>query len=95
MVCASTAATSDARKFSPSPMPTMSGTFMRAPTSRSGSRECMTATAYAPCAWRSALRTRIGDVAVVGLFDEVRQRLRVGVGRELVAARAQVRRAAA
>ena len=88
-VCASTAATSEARKFSPSPMPTMSGTFMRAPTSRSGSRECMTATAYAPCAWRSALANGLGQIAVVGLLDEVRERLGVRVGSEDVAALAQ------
>ena len=45
LVWASSAATSDARKLSPSPMPTIRGTLRRAPTRRLGSRLCMTAIA--------------------------------------------------
>ena len=67
----------------------MSGTFMRAPTSRSGSprvhhRDRVRAVRLAQ---RRAHGVR--DVALVGLLDEVRERLGVGLGVEHVAARAQ------
>ena len=46
------AAASEARKWSSSPMPTTSGLPARAPTMRPGSRVDITAIAYAP--WNSA-----------------------------------------
>ncbi len=54
----STAGMSDARTFSPSPSPTISGEETRTPTMTSGSSSARTTSAYAPSSSRTVARTR-------------------------------------
>ena len=61
-------------------MPTMSGTFMRAPTSRSGSPRVHHRHRVGAVRLAQRGAHRLGDVAVVGLLDEVRERLGVRLG---------------
>ena len=88
-VWARIAATSEARKLSPSARPTTSGTLWRAPTRRSPSPRCIATIAYAPSVWRRAWRSASARSPVVGLLDQVGDRFGVGLGRQRVAARLQ------
>ena len=89
-VWARTAATSEARKFSPSPTPTMRGTFRRAPDQppRLALVEHRDRVGALGLAQRGAQRVR--DIARVRLLHEVREDLGVGLGVEAVAARREL-----
>ena len=52
-VCEMNAATSDPRKFSPSPMPTTSGESCRAPTTTSGASSWTASSVNVPCSVRA------------------------------------------
>ncbi len=86
-VWARIAATSLAMKLSSPFRPTISGTSWRAPTSRLISPLCITTIAYAPSSWRSAARTASARSPLYDLFDEMGDRLGVGLRRQRVAAR--------
>src|SRR3972149_57800 len=89
-VWASTAATSEARKLSPSPRPTMRGTFRRAPPPRPA-RLAAVHDRHRVGAIGPAQRgpDGRGEVARVGFLDQVRQRLGVGLRRQAVSTRGE------
>ena len=86
-VWARIAATSEARKLSPSPSPTTSGTSLRAPIRRSPSPMCMTDDRVGAFELAQGVPDGVGEVALVGLLDEVGDRLGVGLRGQRVAAR--------
>ena len=81
----STAGISDARMFSPSPSPTISGEETRTPTMTSGSSSARTTSAYAPSSSRTVARTRSASEPFL-LLDQVGDDLGVGLGIQDVAA---------
>ncbi len=59
-VCSTKAATSEPRKFSPSPSPITSGELRRAPTTTPGTSLCSTSRVNAPCSRFTTLRSASG-----------------------------------
>ena len=59
-VCSTNAATSEPRKFSPSPRPMTSGELRRAPTTTPGSSSCMASRVNAPSSRATTRRKRLG-----------------------------------
>ena len=88
-VAESSAAASEARKWSSVPMPTTSGLPARAPTMRPGSRVDITAMAYAPWNSDDRLLDRPQEIAAAGAVpvrvNEVGDHLGVGLRDERIA----------
>ena len=62
-VCSTNAATSEPRKFSPSPRPMTSGELRRAPTTTPGWSWCIASSVKAPSRRATTARKRLGEVA--------------------------------
>ena len=88
-VTGSSAATSEATKFSSSPSPMTTGQPSRARMMRSGSCSLTTASAYAPSSSATVARTALNRSSSRWqvIVDAVRDDFGVGLGGELVAAR--------
>ncbi len=82
-VCAMNAATSEPRKFSPSPSPTTSGESCRVPTTVSGASACTASSVNVPCSRRATVRIAVArSLAVVRARQQVRDHLGVGVAEQ-------------
>ena len=92
-VCSTKAATSEPRKFSPSPSPITSGELRRAPTTRPGWSRCMASSVNAPSRRPATVAERRHEVPAVRAVlvpEQHRRHLGVGLAAERVAHREEL-----